>query len=108
MSLPELPGLPRDDAGEPVFPGAWQARAFALATSLNEAGAFAWPAFSSALGEATRRDDDYWHAWLKALETVLAKSGLAPAAEVESMTARWLDAAAHTPHGTPIRLGPEA
>lgn len=107
MSLPDLPGLPRDGAGAPVFPGVWQARAFALATTLNEAGAFAWPAFAAALGEAVRRDQDYWRSWLSALEVVLANNGVAPAAEVEKMTVRWLDAAARTPHGAPIRLETE-
>ena len=58
MSPPELPGLPRDAEGSPVFPTPWAARAFALAVGLHERGAFAWPEFSAALAEARSADPD--------------------------------------------------
>ena len=54
LSPPDLPGLPRDAAGAPVFPEPWQARAFALAVHLNARGAFAWPEFAAALGRGAR------------------------------------------------------
>ena len=75
LSPPELPGLPRDAEGAPVFPEPWAARAFALAVGLHERGAFAWPEFSAALAEARARDPDgdYFAAWLAALEAVLAR-----------------------------------
>lgn len=104
MSQPDLPGLPRDEAGAPVFPGVWQARAFALAVHLNGRGAFAWPAFSTALGAEIARGDDYWQAWLRALEAVLAREGLAAPERVAEVEALWERAAERTPHGRPIRL----
>lgn len=105
MSAPELPGLPRDAAGEPVFPGAWQARAFALALALNQRGVFGWPEFAAALGAELARDGgDYWAAWLRALEARLAAAGVAAPQVVAAMTGAWLAAAARTPHGQPIVL----
>jgi nitrile hydratase accessory protein len=104
LSAPDLPGLPRDEAGEPVFPGLWQARAFALALHLDAAGVFDWGAFAAALGEEVRRGDDYWCAWLRALEAVLAREGLAAPGAVAETAARWQRAAERTPHGRPVRL----
>jgi nitrile hydratase accessory protein len=105
LGAPDLPGLPRDAAGEPVFPGAWQARAFALAVELNTRGVFAWPDFAAALGAEIARDgDDYWAAWLRALEARLAAEGLAAPEAVGATTRAWLRAAEHTPHGSPIRM----
>ena len=79
LSPPDLPGLPRDAAGAPVFPGPGQARAFALAVGLSERGAFAWPEFSAALAEARAADPEgeYFAAWLAALEAVLARRAIA-------------------------------
>lgn len=105
MSPPEPPLLPRA-RGEPVFAEAWQARAFALAAELNRRGRLPWPAFTAALGAEIARDGaDYWRAWLRALEARLAAEALALPEAVEATTEAWLDAAAHTPHGSPIRLG---
>jgi nitrile hydratase accessory protein len=103
---PELPGLPRDDAGEPVFPGAWQARAFALAALLNERGAFAWPDFAAALAAEIGRapEAEYYASWLRALERLLAERGVAEPGAVAALAAAWQRAAAATPHGKPIRL----
>lgn len=104
MNLHELPDLPLDGAGTPVFPGPWQARAFALAVRLNEAGLFAWPAFAEKLGDELRREEDYWHAWMAALCGVVALAGLAGPERVAEVTALWQRAAERTPHGQPIRL----
>ena len=66
---PLLPPLSRAAPGEPVFPEAWQARAFALAVELNRRGRLAWPEFTAVLGAEIARDgDDYWRAWLRALQ----------------------------------------
>jgi hypothetical protein len=35
---PDLPALPRDEAGSPVFREPWEAQAFAMAVRLHEAG----------------------------------------------------------------------
>jgi nitrile hydratase accessory protein len=99
------PDLPRDAAGAPVFPGLWQARAFALAVELNERGVFGWPAFAAALAAEIGRGKDYWRAWLAALETVLAREGLAAPAKVTKVADLWRRAAENTPHGEPILLG---
>ena len=105
MSPPE-PTLPHPAPGEPVFAEAWQARAFALAVELNRRGRLPWPAFTATLGaEIARAGADYWRAWLRALETWLAAEALAAPEAVDATTEAWLDAAARTPHGSPIRLG---
>ncbi|HET9068752.1 MAG TPA: nitrile hydratase accessory protein [Amaricoccus sp.] len=113
MNPPELPLLPRDAApcapsGAPAFPGLWQARAFALAQHLEARGTFAWPAFSAALAAelppGVTGGDDYWHAWLRALEALLARGRLAAPDEVTELACRWQRAAERTPHGMPIRL----
>lgn len=106
MSAPDLPGLPRDVAGEPVFAEPWQGRAFALAVHLNASGAFAWAEFSAALARARARDPgaEYWQAWLRVLEAVLAERGIAAPGAVATMADAWRRAAAATPHGAPIRL----
>ncbi|MFO1142884.1 MAG: nitrile hydratase accessory protein [Amaricoccus sp.] len=102
MSPPELT---RPAPGEPVFAEAWQARAFAIATELNRRGRLPWPAFTAALGVEIARDGaDYWRAWLRALEARLAAEALASPEAVAATTEAWLDAAARTPHGSPIRL----
>jgi nitrile hydratase accessory protein len=105
LNAPDLAGLPRDAAGAPVFPGLWQARAFALAVHLNARGAFAWPAFAAALGAELRREEDYWRAWLAALEALLAAERLAAPEAVAATAALWERAAERTPHGEPILLG---
>ena len=105
MNPPDLPFLPRDAAGAAVFPGLWQARAFALAIEINRRGRLPWPAFTAALGAEIARDgDDYWRAWLRALEGWLDAEALAAPEAVAATTEAWLAAAARTPHGEPIRL----
>jgi nitrile hydratase accessory protein len=108
LNRPELPALPPEAAGAPVFPGLWQARAFALAMHLDARGAFAWPAFAALLAAelppGVTGGDDYWRAWLRALEAILAQGRLAAPDEVDETAGRWQLAAERTPHGTPVRL----
>jgi nitrile hydratase accessory protein len=109
LTAPDLPGLPRDAAGSPVFAEPWQARAFALTLALHERGAFVWSDWAQALGAEFARDtseghEAYYRAWLRALETLLDKGGIATPPEVAALAAAWQAAAAATPHGTPIRL----
>ena len=42
VPINDLPALPRDEDG-PVFNEPWEAKAFALAVGLSEAGCFTWP-----------------------------------------------------------------
>ena len=75
---------PRDN-GELVFAEPWESRAFGMAVSLSEAGAFSWAAFRERLihrisrWEAEHGVDDpsyrYYVCWLGALEDVLVSSG---------------------------------
>lgn len=109
-----IPGLSPDGA-EPFFHAPWQARAFALAVSLNEAGVFEWTDWARALGArlggapvlpdaATPEAHaaQYYTAWLATLEEMLARNGLTSAAAVDAAAAQWQRAARATPHGTPI------
>lgn len=104
MSGPDPRALPRDAAGGPVFPGQWQARAFALAVELDAAGVVAWADFSAALSVALTREDDYWRAWAQALTAVIDTAGIASPARVGEVADLWEQAAERTPHGQPVRL----
>ncbi|MER6980821.1 nitrile hydratase accessory protein [Streptomyces carpinensis] len=84
MSAPldiEGPAAPPRSNGELLFTEPWESRAFGMAVTLYEAGAFTWPDFQTALiariaaWEATASPDepyDYYQLWLAALEDVLA------------------------------------
>ena len=76
LSLPidDLPALPRDEDG-PVFSQPWEAKAFALAVRLSEAGYFSWPEwvefFTREIQSAQEQGDPdmgdtYYRHWLKA------------------------------------------
>ncbi len=68
--------------GEPVFDAPWQARAFSIAVSLNEAGCFEWSEwadeFSASIEEYEKENkiessDDYYRLWLHTLERISLK-----------------------------------
>ena len=110
--LAELPRLPRDEGG-PVFAEPWQAQAFALAVKLSEQGHFTWKEWAAALRDqlqaAARRgepDDGsrYYEHWLAALETLVARKGLADPSALETRKEAWADAYRNTPHGQPVEL----
>src|SRR4029079_906813 len=78
-----VPGVPRDEDG-PVFREPWEARAFALALALHEAGLFTWQEWAAALGQEIKRaqaagDADtgatYYSHWLATLERLIAQKG---------------------------------
>ena len=48
--------------------------------------------------------DDYYGAWLAALEALLQGRDVAGAPEIEQMVADWRRAYLETPHGAPVRL----
>ncbi|MGW9028185.1 nitrile hydratase accessory protein [Streptomyces sp. NPDC055722] len=97
MSAPleiEGPTAPPRANGELVFAEPWESRAFGMAVSLYEAGAFTWPDFQAALiariraWETTAAQDEpynYYQLWLAALEDVLV--GLC-AVSTDEVTAR--------------------
>jgi nitrile hydratase accessory protein len=109
-----VPGIPRDAEG-PVFREPWEAQAFAVALSLQEAGVFTWSEWATALGDEIARaqaagDPDmgetYYHHWLAALERLVAEKGAADAATLARYRDAWARAADRTPHGHPIELAP--
>jgi nitrile hydratase accessory protein len=76
----EGPATPPRSNGELVFAEPWESRAFGMAVSLYEAGAFTWPQFQGALvariaaweaAAAPGESYDYYTLWLAALEDVL-------------------------------------
>jgi nitrile hydratase accessory protein len=112
---PDLPALPRDDEGGPVFKAPWEAQAFAMAVKLHEAGVFTWAEWAERLAAEIRRaraagDPDlgatYYEHWLAALEGLVAEKGLVAAGDILRRKAEWAAAARATPHGRPIELPP--
>ena len=105
MSLPDIPGLPRDHEG-PVFREPWEAQAFAMAVKLHEAGAFTWSEWAEMLGRELHGlpERPYYECWLAALETIVERKGLMSPEERQSRILAWDRAARATPHGKPIVL----
>jgi nitrile hydratase accessory protein len=111
----DLPSLPRDAEGSPVFREPWEAQAFAMAVRLHEAGHFTWTEWARALAEQIRTaqaagdpdlGDTYYQHWLAALERLVAAKGLVTAEELAQRKGAWAEAARTTPHGQPIELRP--
>ncbi|MFZ0660965.1 MAG: nitrile hydratase accessory protein [Candidatus Binataceae bacterium] len=77
-----------------VFSAPWEARAFALALGLSEAGLFSWDEFRAHLIEEVRASDrvrerdgtsnhgEYYQHFLRALERTVTDKGIASAAEI--------------------------
>lgn len=99
MSAPlgiEGPGAPPRSNGELVFGEPWESRAFGMAVSLYEAGAFTWPQFQAALiariaawedASAGEEPYHYYLLWLDALEDVLVDVRAVSTDEVTARTA---------------------
>ena len=101
-----VPGRPFDKP--------WHAAAFAITVHLHDRGLFTWPDWADALGRALAGDahagcldgsDDYYRAWLAALQEMLATGGVADAADIEQVMQAWTDAYLTTPHGQQVKLG---
>ena len=95
------------------FAAPWQAATFAMTVHLHERGLFTWPDWAAALGRALAADekagrldgsDDYYRAWIAALQELLAANGVAGAPEIETVMKEWKAAYLATPHGEPVRL----
>ncbi|WP_235913562.1 nitrile hydratase accessory protein [Teichococcus coralli] len=111
-ALEPVAPLPRC-AEEPVFREPWEASAFAMTVALHQRGLFTWSEWAECLGEAIRAaqaegdpdlGDTYYRHWLLALETMVARKGVAGAALLAQRQAAWDRAAHATPHGQPILL----
>lgn len=102
--------LPREMADPTPFDEPWQAEAFALVVGLHEKGLFSWSEWAETLsghlhGSDTAPDgSDYYARWLRALETLLSRHGVAGPERFDQLQAAWQRAARATPHGQPIRL----
>lgn len=88
----------------PVFDEPWQASAFAMAVALQDTGTLDRQEFAETLGAELEDGLPYWDAWLAALESLLARHGLAGSDAVDDRAAAWRRAAAATPHGAPVTL----
>jgi nitrile hydratase accessory protein len=114
-SRTELPSLPRDDEGSPVFREPWEAQAFAMAVRLHAAGHFTWTEWAATLAAQIQAaqaagdpdlGDTYYQHWLAALERLVAAKGLVTPGELAQRKDEWAEAARATPHGAPIELRP--
>ncbi|HUY37182.1 MAG TPA: nitrile hydratase accessory protein [Candidatus Binataceae bacterium] len=77
-----------------IFSAPWEARAFALALGLSEAGLFSWDEFRARLVEEVRVSDrvrerdgtanhgEYYQHFLRALERTITDKGIASADEI--------------------------
>ena len=101
-----MPILSIPDLAEPVFAEPWQAQAFALTVSLHEGGLFTWPEWAEALGARVRQQEgeDYYAAWLAALESLVITKGVADRETLATLRDAWSEAYRHTPHGQPVSL----
>lgn len=97
----------------PVFEAPWHAQVFALTVHLSDQGLIHWPdwtrAFSAVLAErgldrTQDGGDDYFTAWVIALERLLSERGLAEPAALSDLKTRWEQAYLTTPHGKPVHL----
>jgi nitrile hydratase accessory protein len=84
--MPVQSSLPRK-SGEMVFHDDWERKAFAIAVSLAEQGAYEWSEFQQqlikAIAEAEKDDSQnpsrgYYESWLAAMESLLEEKGLLP------------------------------
>ena len=110
-----LPGIPRDADG-PLFGEPWEAQAFAMTLALHEQGLFTWAEWAAALGAEIANaqaagDPDtgetYYRHWLAALEGLVVEQRVTDQTTLARYRDAWDHAARHTPHGTPIDLGPQ-
>ena len=105
-------------SGPPVpdhpFDAPWHAAAFAITVHLHAQGMFSWQDWAATLGSALAGDaragaldgsDDYYHAWLVALQEMLAARGVTAMPEIERVMQDWQAAYLATPHGQPVTLG---
>jgi nitrile hydratase accessory protein len=99
---------------DPVFEQPWHAQLFALTVSLNEQGYFSWPEWAEKFGATLKihgvarslnGGEEYFLAWLDALEGFLSGRGLAQTDEMRVLKEAWTEAYLSTPHGSPVSIG---
>ncbi len=93
-SVEELKARAHDVSPEAVFSEPWEARAFAVAVALCEAGCLQWPEFQRSLtdeidraqaaGRAAASGADYYSHWLAALTSLLERKGIVDVSDLEA------------------------
>ena len=82
-----LPAKPEDG---PPFQAPWQARAFAVAVTMCQAGYYTWDEFRSRLmaeiAQHSGESPEYYQHWLNALEKLLADKGFVAGNELSAKT----------------------
>ncbi len=95
------------------FAAPWHGQAFALAVSLNQAGLFSWPEWTEVFAANLARmrqekeldgSDDYYIAWVSALEQILVEKDVLRPDMLAEMKTLWSEAFLSTPHGKPVRV----
>lgn len=103
---------PQSEEG-PVFNEPWQAQAFALTLSLQEAGLIDTAEWTDALAAAITKaqeagdpdlGDSYYEHWLSALEALVQIKSLSTSEELNDRVEAWRRAYLATPHGQSILL----
>ena len=98
---------------EPSFEEPWHAQLFALTVSLNEQGHFSWSDWANAFGATLKEQgvskdlnggEDYFLAWLTALEGFLIERNLGDAETLKMLKKAWTQAYLTTPHGAPVSI----
>ena len=96
-----------------AFDQPWQVSLFALTGALSEAGAFSWREWSESLADRLAAsgvrqppysNEDYYCAWLAALETLLASKDLARPQEIDQLARDWRHAHLNAAHGAIVAL----
>lgn len=97
----------------PVFEQPWHAQVFAITVHLSETGLFDWSEWTQTFGAVLAhhghdRDlnggDDYFAAWIEALEKLIVSKGVGQAAAIDAFKEQWEHAYLTTPHGHPVHL----
>lgn len=100
-----------------AFEAPWHGQVFALAVVLNRAGHFGWPEWTQMFGATLKRmgatreldgSDDYYVAWVTALEEMLISKDITVPDALTDMKSRWTEAFLTTPHGKPVHPKPSA
>jgi nitrile hydratase accessory protein len=108
------PAAPPRSNGELVFAEPWESRAFGMAVSLYDSGAFEWPRFQAALiariaaWEAGHPDGECWsyyQHWLGALQDVLTDDGVIAPDDVAGRAAALATRTAGHDHRDPDEHG---
>ena len=77
-----------------------------MVVALHERGLFSWSQWAAALSTQLKAPggDNYYAAWLAALENLLVSLNVTATTDVDLLTEAWQRAAHATPHGQPILL----